>query len=338
MSVREASMTDIPSIFDVIRCAFEEYSDQLNPPSGAFGETEDALRSLLQTERAAVATDASGLIGCVLYDVKEESVYFHRLAVMPDARGCGISKQLIQYVESQAVVRDLHRVRLAVRVTLPEMRRYYHRLGYRDVELGSHPGFDVPTFHILVKNLDDPVDPMEKYRRRKIIVVPDDPAWPARYEEEAAQLAELFGDELVDIHHIGSTAIVGIHAKPIIDILPVVRNIERVNARNPHFIAAGYDPRGENGIPGRRYFNRSVDGVSESHIHTFAAGHPDVARHVDFCAYLNAHPCEAEQYATIKLEMARRYPHDIGSYIEGKGPFVRDTEAKAKAWRAASGT
>ncbi len=131
------------------------------------------------------------------------------------------------------------RVRLNVRTVLPETRCYYERRGYRVAGQHSHPGYDLPTYYTMEHDLSRPIDDRKPGVIRKIEVVPYDPAWPALYEREAAILTEAFGDQLVAIHHIGSTAIVGIHAKPIIDILPVVRDIDQVNRLNPRLIQPG---------------------------------------------------------------------------------------------------
>lgn len=93
---------------------------------------------------------------------------------------------------------------------------------------------------------------------RRIEVVPYDPTWPVRFAEEAARLTPIFGENLVTLYHIGSTAVPGLHAKPIIDMLPEVYSLERVEAVNDAMSAAGYEVKGENGIPGRRYFRKGA--------------------------------------------------------------------------------
>ncbi len=169
---------------------------------------------------------------------------------------------------------------------------------------------------------------------RNVIVVAYDPQWPVRFAEEAARLASVFGDTLLAIHHIGSTSIPGMAAKPIIDIMPVVRRIEAVDALNPGMQALGYEARGEYGIPGRRYFVKSQGDQRTHHVHVFAAGHPDVARHLNFRDYLIAHPAEAAAYASLKQALARQYPHDIEGYIAGKDGLIKEIDRRALAWRA----
>ncbi len=173
-------------------------------------------------------------------------------------------------------------------------------------------------------------EPILRGQGRKVEVVPYDPAWPRLYQAEAASLAALLGDELVEIHHIGSTSVPGLLAKPIVDILPVVRDIERVDGYNDLLLALGYTPKGENGIPGRRFFTKDVAGVRRAHVHAFAAGHPEIARHLDFAAYLRAHPADAQAYADLKRDLALRFRNDTVGYTDAKSAFIRAIDARAR--------
>ena len=169
---------------------------------------------------------------------------------------------------------------------------------------------------------------------RNVVVVPYDPHWPALYRREAALISAAFGHELIAIHHIGSTSIPGMSAKPIIDIMPLVRDIERVDALNPAMQQLGYVAKGENDIPGRRYFVKANDEQRTHHVHTYALGNPEIARHLDFRDYLIAHPAEAQQYAHLKLALAAQFPHDIDSYVAGKDSFIKQMLEHARVWRA----
>ncbi len=91
---------------------------------------------------------------------------------------------------------------------------------------------------------------------RKVEVTPYNKNWPLMYEEEAKKLREIFGPEIIEIYHIGSTSIDGLIAKPVIDIMPVVKDVDRVDDFNPTMIDIGYEPKGENGLPGRRFSKR----------------------------------------------------------------------------------
>ena len=173
-------------------------------------------------------------------------------------------------------------------------------------------------------------------KMRHIVVVPYDPGWVKAYEAEAARLAAIFGPELISIHHIGSTSVPGLAAKPIIDIMPVVRDITRVDMFNPAMIELGYEPRGEFGIPGRRYFSKGDDRHRTHHVHTFAQDSPEVARHLDFRDFLSAQPEAARQYAGLKLALARQFPHDIDGYRAGKDGFIKEIIRQAQAGRGST--
>ena len=169
---------------------------------------------------------------------------------------------------------------------------------------------------------------------RTIVVVPYDPIWPEMFRQEAARIATVFGPDLVAIHHIGSTSIPGMSAKPIIDIMPVVRCIDRVDALNPAMAQLGYEAFGEHGIPGRRYFRKGGDEDCTHHVHIFEPGSPEVAKHLDFRDYLVAHPGDAQAYAGLKQDLARQFPHDVYAYMDGKDGLIREIMQRARAWRS----
>lgn len=167
---------------------------------------------------------------------------------------------------------------------------------------------------------------------RRIEVVAHHPQWSEQFEQEVDELAVVFGDEIVAAHHIGSTAIPGILAKPIIDILLEVRHIDRIDAFNDEMRARGYLPKGAFGIPGRRFFIKGTEDSRSHHIHVFQAGDPEFERHLAFRDYLRAHPEEAQTYSRLKEELARRFPHDIEGYTAGKDEFIKEIERRAEAW------
>ncbi len=170
---------------------------------------------------------------------------------------------------------------------------------------------------------------------RNIRVVDYDPSWSVAFQQEAALLVEIFHEELVAIYHIGSTAVPGLPAKPVIDMMPVVRDISRVDLFGSDMAAAGYYAWGEHGMPGRRLFTKGGDEHRTHNVHIFAAGNADVDRHLSFRDYLRAHPLVAHEYARLKVEMAKQFPNDITAYNKGKEPFIHDVQQRAKAWRTA---
>lgn len=166
---------------------------------------------------------------------------------------------------------------------------------------------------------------------RGVKVVPYDNEWSELFKQEKEVLHSILSDLLVEIHHIGSTAIPGIYAKPVIDILPVVINISEVDELSDAFEARGYEGRGEFGIMGRRYF---VKGKPERthHIHIFEKGDSHIVRHLAFRDYMITHPAEARAYSDLKKRLAKEFADDRESYIDGKDSFVKEHERKAIEW------
>ena len=121
-------------------------------------------------------------------------------------------------------------------------------------------------------------------------------------------------------------------AKPIIDIMPVVRDISKVETFNEGMIQLGYTPMGEYGIKGRRYFVKGADARTHQ-VHSYQPDNPEVKGHLDFRDYLIAHEDEARQYAKLKASLAEQHRYDIEAYTQGKATFIKDVLAKAQAWR-----
>jgi len=168
---------------------------------------------------------------------------------------------------------------------------------------------------------------------REVKVVPYDSNWPAKYEDEINRIMKVLGPEIVSSHHIGSTSMPSMNAKPIIDILLEVRDITRIDDYNNEMIALGYEPRGELGIPGRRYFSREEPkDVRTHHIHAYQVGNIELTRHLAFRDYMIEHPEDAKEYAELKIVLARRFPLDIDGYILGKNLYVNRMEKIAMEW------
>ena len=168
-----------------------------------------------------------------------------------------------------------------------------------------------------------------------IELVSYDPAWPDAFAREAARLREVLGDVLLGLEHIGSTAIPGLTAKPVIDILAIAPDVALLDTRSQDFEKLGYQVRGEFGIPGRRYFRKDDDiGRRTHHVHAFSVGANEITRHLNFRDYLRAHPATADEYRALKESLAARCGDDRPCYSDGKTDFIRDVEQKAAIWRS----
>ena len=167
-----------------------------------------------------------------------------------------------------------------------------------------------------------------------VVVVPYDPLWESAFEKEAEKIRNVLGGECLAVHHIGSTAVKGLCAKPIIDIMPVVKEIGKVDAFDRGFEGLGYECMGEFGIAGRRYYRKGGDERTHQ-IHIFAreSAH-DIARHLAVRDYLRAFPEEAAAYGKLKISLALKFPYDIEGYCDGKDAFVRALESRALRFAA----
>ncbi len=161
------------------------------------------------------------------------------------------------------------------------------------------------------------------------MVVPHDPAWTERFDTEAAALRSALGDEALAVHHIGSTSVPGLRAKPTIDVLIEVPEIENLDDLEAQMAERGFKAWAEYGIPGRRFFTRDHGPERLCNVHAFETGSPEVERHLAFRDYLIQHPETARAYGDLKRNLAREFPTDIEAYMEGKDAFIKRTEREA---------
>lgn len=167
-----------------------------------------------------------------------------------------------------------------------------------------------------------------------VVLLPHDPAWAVRAATEAERWRAAFGPALIAVHHIGSTSIPGIEAKPIIDLVPVVDDLASFDRLAAGIEAHGYQAWGEYGIPGRRFctWANPRDGRREVHAHVFAVGSPHIARHLAFRDFMRAHPDEARAYEALKQRCRDASPEDSRAYSEAKSSWIVAAEGRAMAW------
>jgi len=162
-------------------------------------------------------------------------------------------------------------------------------------------------------------------------IVPFDPAWPDLAERMAADILDAV-PAIQTVHHIGSTAVLGLIAKPIIDLVGEARTLAGVEGAGDCLAGLGFEAMGEYGIAGRRYFRRTVGGVRTHHLHIFEIGSPTVLIHLAFRDYLRAHPERRAAYAAVKQAIVSG---DLGGgapYAQAKAAFAKALEHEATAW------
>ena len=146
------------------------------------------------------------------------------------------------------------------------------------------------------------------------------PQWATLFETEKNRLQASLGPAALDIQHIGSTAVPGLEAKPILDIAIAVRDFEGARSLVPSIETLGYTYRGEVGIPRRHYF---VKGDPRTHhIHMLEQGSRQWAQLLAFRDSLREDLELAKEYARLKQDLAAQYPNDREAYLAGKADFI----------------
>jgi GrpB-like predicted nucleotidyltransferase (UPF0157 family) len=186
-------------------------------------------------------------------------------------------------------------------------------------------GYEIDTTSLSAEGVADVI---WENLHESIILVPYDAAWEKLYESEKALIIEVLGDNILEIQHIGSTAVPGLLAKPIIDILVVVRTLSNADKLIHPLRSIGYSylhyPQNTD-----RWFFRKGEPRSH-HIHIVEQGSATLADHIDFRNALRHDESARKTYAQLKLDSASRYAKERARYAESKRAFIMHT---LKAWR-----
>lgn len=170
---------------------------------------------------------------------------------------------------------------------------------------------------------------------RNIVVVPYDETWSVEFEKIKNEILPFIKDIILAIEHVGSTSVKGLYAKPIIDINIVIeRNM--LPAIIQRLAQLGYTHEGNLGIEDREVF-KYTDKIHlmKHHLYVCPKDSEELKRQIVFRDYLRLHPEDCEKYSNIKIEMAKKFPHDIDNYIKGKEPVIMEIYKKCgvKPWK-----
>lgn len=162
-----------------------------------------------------------------------------------------------------------------------------------------------------------------------IHICPYDPAWPARYAQESARVQAALGGRCRRIEHVGSTAVPGLAAKPIIDMVLECEVYPPDGGVIAALAERGYAHRGEFGVVGRHFFSKGDPRAF--HLHVVPLGGEVAVHMIAFRDYLRGHPAAAREYETVKQAAARGRVLESADYVAAKGPFVSGVLAQVGA-------
>ena len=166
-------------------------------------------------------------------------------------------------------------------------------------------------------------------RSRSFVIAPYDPAWPGLFEEESARIEAALGDQVTRVEHVGSTAVPGLGAKPVVDIQVSVRSMVPRTAYTDALVKLGYRWALDPWTDEHEFFSRDVNGGRAFHVHVCGQGSEWEQRHVSFRDWLRDHPQDATAYERLKRDLAERHPRDPYTYTDEKSAFIREIEARA---------
>ena len=158
----------------------------------------------------------------------------------------------------------------------------------------------------------------------KVELMPHSSGWELTAKTESVRLLEALEGNIIAVHHIGSTAIPDIHAKPIVDLMPVVRSVRRLDEQEPFLQQLGYRYWGEYGIPGRRYctLDEPSNGKRRIQLHCFESESGEIERHLAFRDYLRANSMKAQEYDQEKRRCRDLHPDDSHAYSDAKADWI----------------
>jgi GrpB-like predicted nucleotidyltransferase (UPF0157 family)/GNAT superfamily N-acetyltransferase len=243
----------------------------------------------------------------------EDQAFISDVEIAPAWRSRGLGTRIIGEVLDEAQARKVP-VALQVLRNNPA-RRLYERLGF--VVVGE------TASHVMMRGDPAPIG----LARGVVRLAPHHPEWQRLFTAEAARLRAALGERALAVEHVGSTAVAGLRAKPILDIMVGVASLDETDGLVRDLELIGYERRPAGDLPGRQYLVLGEGEVRRVHLSLSEPGSDFWRDHLLFRDRLRADPALAAAYERLKLELAARFPHDRLAYTDGKDAFIRDVLA-----------
>jgi GrpB-like predicted nucleotidyltransferase (UPF0157 family) len=169
-----------------------------------------------------------------------------------------------------------------------------------------------------------------KQKLGHVVIVPPNPSWPEHFSRERERLRPFLGHIAEELQHYGSTAVTGLSAKPIIDMMAPVASLDQADELGHRLSTAGYQ-KIDAGFFKRRFFRRQTDGAALTfHLHLAVAPAWPIKNELLLRDWLIQHPEAARAYEALKMELATAYGDDMPRYTEGKTAFLRSAVNDAR--------
>lgn len=167
----------------------------------------------------------------------------------------------------------------------------------------------------------------------KVEIVAHHSDWANAFEKEKELLQKALGNDFIKIEHVGSTAIPGISAKPTLDILVGLKELNSVDHYLPALEEISYQFRPNHPVPGRLHFAKIHQSLRTHNLSLTKCGSEFWEGHILFRDYLRAHPAERDAYQALKLQLAEEHPDNTVNYTNGKDEFIAQVMQKARVWK-----
>ncbi len=158
--------------------------------------------------------------------------------------------------------------------------------------------------------------------QKPIVILPYDPLWAQQFEHLMEYLKRALGGHVAAVHHVGSTSVPGLAAKPILDVDVEIENMGGFPKVVELLAKCGYRHMGDYGIPGREVFKYDTSDFMSHHLYVCPSSSPELKRHLAFRDYLRRTPEAVREYGQLKIRLAQIYQNDIDAYIDGKTEFI----------------
>lgn len=323
---------------EVVRAALRECNSRDYPPEfieeNVADHSPEVIAARAKEAHFYVACEGDAIIGCGgisgYWGSRTES-YLLTIFVLPEKQGRGVGRRIVETLEADEVFRRAWRTEVGSSLTAVG---FYRRMGY----VFRNGVTDPDAFGTVRMEKRNPAwRPLselsleELWQLFPVSLVPHREEWAAWYREEAEKLrAALPQTCAYELQHIGSTAIPGIWAKNIVDILLIAEDLQTMKAAKDALLRSGWLCMKDEGrrISMNKGYTPAGFDDRVFHLHLRMPGDEDERLFRD---WLLAHPATAAEYEALKLALWKRYEHDRDGYTDAKGDFVRSVVARAKA-------